>query len=35
MDMHTDIYSGNSKGGDHFGDLGAVERIILKWILKE
>jgi hypothetical protein len=34
-ELHTKFHSGNLKGRDHFGDLGADERIILKWILKE
>jgi hypothetical protein len=32
--MRTKIHSENLKGGDHFGDIGFVnKRIILKWFL--
>jgi hypothetical protein len=32
-ETHTKFWSEKIKGGDHFGDLGSNETIILKWIL--
>jgi hypothetical protein len=29
------IWTGNTKGRAHLGNLGVIERVLLKWILKE